>query len=214
MNLWPLWIPYPISILRAAFVLGIFMAIALPFVIPLAISLDQAKTIEDAIDTVIVAVLATWFCFIALIPLIAYAHHWGKGFLDEEWRQRFPFFPGLESWWEGLCAPFVLSVGSSLGMGMYLVFDDFFPWHWNEYAIASGFIIGAMAYLYQLGILFKEWKGYRKKLKAERRAAKQKARAEARAAREKAERETQEARRKKKAQAQAAREANLRKSKD
>lgn len=190
------------------------MAIALPFILPLIISLDQARTIEDLIDTAIAAILATWFCFLALIPLIAYAHHWGRGFLEEEWRQRFPFFPGLESWWEGLCAPFVLSFGSSLGSGMYFVFDDFFPSHYDKYAIWSGFIIGAMAYLYQLGILFKEWKDYRKKLKTERRAAKQKARAEAQAAREKAERETQEARRKKKAQAQVAREAKLKKSKN
>ncbi|WP_367288694.1 hypothetical protein [Laspinema palackyanum] len=194
--------------------LGVFLAIALPFMIPLAINLDQAQTIEDLTDTAIAAILATWFCFIALIPLIAYAHHWGRGFLEEEWRRRFPFFPGLESWWEGLCAPFVLSLGSSLGMGLYLVFDDFFPQHWDDFAIASGFIIGAMAYFYQLGILFKEWNGYRKRLKAERRAAKQKARAEAQAARDKADREGQEARRKKKIQAQAAREAKLRKSKE
>ncbi|MCT7965170.1 hypothetical protein NG799_02330 [Laspinema sp. D1] len=214
MKLWPLWIPYPISILRAAFVLGIFMAIAFPFVSTLSLDFVQISTQEDLEEFAIAAILATWFCFLALIPLIAYAHHWGKGFLEEEWRRRFPFFPGIESWWEGLCAPFVLSLGCSLGLGMYLVLDDFFPSHWDEFAIASGFIIGAMAYLYQLGILFKEWKDYRKKLKAERRAAKQKARAEAQAAREKAEREAQEARKKKKAQAQAAREAKLKKSKD
>lgn len=211
MKLWPLWIPYPISILRAAFVLGVFLAISFPFIIPLTIDLDQARTIEDLTETAIAAVLATWFCLIALIPLIAYAHHWGKGFLDEEWRQRFPFFPGLESWWEGLCAPFVLCFGGSLGSGLYLVFDDFFPRHHDEYAIWSGFIIGAMAYIYQLGVLFKEWNGYRRRLKAERRAAKQKARAEAQAAREKAQREAEEARTKKKAQAQAAREAKLKK---
>jgi hypothetical protein len=213
MKLWPIWIPYPISILRAAFVLGIFLAIAIPFILPLSLDLQQARYLspEDLRDTAIAVTLAIWFCFLALIPLIAYAHHWGKGFLNEEWRQRFPFFPGLESWWEGLCAPFVLSLGTLLGLGLYLVFDDFFPRHYERYAIASSFIIGAMAYLYQLGILFKEWKGYRKRLKADRRAAKQKARAEAQAAREKAEMEAQEARRKKKAQAQAARESEMKK---
>lgn len=54
MKLWPLWIPYPVSILRAAFVLGIFMAIASPFILPLSISLDQARTVEEAIDVAII----------------------------------------------------------------------------------------------------------------------------------------------------------------
>lgn len=171
-NLWPKWLPYPISLVRATVVCGTF-SLFIRFI---------SSSIQDAAfswhyyggeipDELIGTLFIGW---LLILPVAAFLHHWFMGFSEEGYyASHHPFIPGWKSLWEG-----VIALGAS-AVGFMLI-------SWVPSTANFRFILGAwffgVAYTYHLGYLFNSWRGDRKAIKAERKAARKKAREEARRA--------------------------------
>jgi hypothetical protein len=176
-NLWPKWIPYPVSIVRATVVCGVFI---------LFIRLVASSIQEEVLywhyyrgqipDELIGAIFLGW---IIILPTVAFLRHWVSGLFDEKYYQNHhPFIPGWRSVWEGLIALFVATLGLLI-MGLVLPSSAV-----GNVWIACGFWFASVAYAYHIGYLFGEWRADRRAIKAERKAARKKANEEARAAKE------------------------------
>ncbi|MCT7971112.1 hypothetical protein [Laspinema olomoucense] len=178
-NLWPKWIPYPVSIIRAGLVCGIFLSF---------VRMGVSSISEESVylyysqgqlpDELIGAIFLGW---ILVFPVVAFLHHWGSGFLEDKYYQNHnPFTPSWKSLREGATALFVESIAFIF---LWLVLPVSVV---KVFGLVMGIWFASMAYLYHIGYLFGEWRADRKAIKAERKAARKKANEEARAAKERA----------------------------
>ncbi|AFY80187.1 hypothetical protein [Oscillatoria acuminata] len=178
-SLWPRWLPYPVSIVRATVVCGVFF---------LFIRLVASSIQEEVLywyyygggipDSLIGATFLGW---IIILPVVAFLHHWISGVFEERYYQNHhPFIPSWKSCWEGVTALLVATFGFII-VGLVLPSSAL-----RIFWIVSGLWFISMAYLYHIGYLFREWRLVRKAINAERKAARRKANEEARAAKERA----------------------------
>lgn len=179
-NLWPKWIPYPISIVRAGLVTACF-TFALWFLSPELKDFEYSNR-ADFIASIIVAHFFAWFL---LLPLITYSHHFLLRLFGEVSTKN----PSKSSWGEGVNALFVFLVAlipaAILLNILYRRPIDSFDIKRNLVAWVASWMI-SLSYVYHLGYLFNSWRADRKAIKAERKAAQRKAREEARAAKDRA----------------------------
>ncbi len=177
-NFWPRWIPYPVSIVRATVVCGVFF---------LFISLVASSIQEEALywyyyggeipPELIGAAFLGW---IIILPVVTFLRHWFSGVFDEKYYQNHhPFIPGWRSLWEGIAALWVATLG-------FMVLGLLLPLTGDNSWIVIGLWVGSMAYIYHIGYLFGQWLADRKAIKVERKAARKKANEEAQAAKERA----------------------------
>lgn len=148
-SLWPKWLPYPISLVRATVVCGTF-SLFIRFI---------SSSIQDAAfswhyygggipDELIGAVFIGW---LLIFPVAAFLHHWLMGLSEEGYyASHHPFVPGWKSLWEG-----AIGLGVAIA-GFFLI--SWIPSTANFWIILGAWFIG-VAYTYHLGYLFNSCPG-------------------------------------------------------
>lgn len=178
-SLWPRWIPYPVSIVRATVVCGTFI-----LVVRLGVSSISEESLywyysDGQIPDELKGAVALGR--VLILPVVAFLHHWISGVLEEKYYQsHHPFIPSRKSWGEGVTALLVASVG-------FLIVNLLFsPNNARNFWLVGSVWFTSIAFVYHLGYILNEWRADRKAIKAERKAARRKANEEARAAKERA----------------------------